>query len=148
MLRVEPTLKMIEQWNKTFQEYKDILKPNRKTGQELVEFLKSKYELEQIQNKKFSDLMCKTVLENDIYKEKLSKDNPPKPICFMIKNDLICIDLNSGTFQVEDNENLWDELFAYRGLDEIDLKNYYLVFEYISCLKKFNKLENVLKEME
>ncbi len=38
---------------------------------------------------------------------------------------------------VEGSSELWNELFAFRGLDEEDLKNYYLVAEYISCLKQF-----------
>lgn len=46
------------------------------------------------------------------------------------------IDLTTGEFHVE-SENIekviqiYDDLFAYRGLDAADLKNYFLVAEYI-----------------
>lgn len=35
---------------------------------------------------------------------------------------------------------LYDELVAWRGLDEDDLNNYYLVAEYIECLERFGLL--------
>ena len=37
---------------------------------------------------------------------------------------------------VEGSSRLWDELFVYRGLDLVDLDNFYLVAEYVECLKK------------
>ena len=37
------------------------------------------------------------------------------------------------------------ELFAFRGLDEEDLENYYLVAEYVSCLRRFGRLESVTR---
>ena len=51
-------------------------------------------------------------------------------------NVLVGIDLCTGEFHVE-SENIeevvpiYDDLFAYRGLDEEDLKNIFLVAEYI-----------------
>ena len=45
---------------------------------------------------------------------------------------------------VEGSSQLWDELFAFRGLDDDDLTDFYLVAEYISCLKKFDTLDRVL----
>jgi hypothetical protein len=35
-------------------------------------------------------------------------------------------------------------LFAFKGLDAEDLTNFYLVAEYIACLKKFDMLDDVL----
>jgi len=54
------------------------------------------------------------------------------------------VELNSGYFLVEGSSLLWDELFAFRGLDEEDLKNYYLVAEYVACLRRFDRLDRVL----
>lgn len=55
------------------------------------------------------------------------------------------IDLESGYFCVEGSSMLWDELYAFQGLDENDIQNYYRVAEYISCLKRFGLLEHVLR---
>ena len=52
----------------------------------------------------------------------------------------IGVDLASGYFMVEGSSMLWDELCAFQGLDAKDIENYYCVAQYISCLKRFNKL--------
>ena len=58
------------------------------------------------------------------------------------------MDLITGYFQVEGECSLlWDQLFAFRGLDAMDLENYYLVAEYIGCLRRFGKLERTLGEL-
>ncbi len=58
------------------------------------------------------------------------------------------MDLITGYFQVEGGCSLlWDQLFAFRGLDAMDLENYYLVAEYIGCLRRFGKLERTLGEL-
>ena len=56
------------------------------------------------------------------------------------------IELETGFFHIEGSSALWDQLFAFRGLDETDLKNFYLVAEYINCIKRFDRLEEVLSE--
>ena len=50
------------------------------------------------------------------------------------------IDLVSGYFHVEspdrkEMERIYDDLFAFRGLDETDLQNYFLVAQYLLCKK-------------
>ena len=39
------------------------------------------------------------------------------------------IEMETGFIHVEGSSLLWDELFAFRGLDTDDLKNIYLVAE-------------------
>ena len=48
----------------------------------------------------------------------------------------VAIDEITGTFHVELSVLLWDELFAFRGLDAADLENCYLVAEYLACREK------------
>lgn len=56
--------------------------------------------------------------------------------CHKTGNALVGIDLSTGEFHIE-SENieevmpLHDDLFVYRGLDEEDLKNIFLVAEYV-----------------
>lgn len=151
MLREPATKQMVEQWSNVFEQYKGKLKPNRKTGQELVEYITSKYELEVFEDKEASKVVYFNVMENEYLKSKLSSGEEPNPVTYYWNNNgnkvFIGIDLATGYYCVEDNENLWDELCAFQGLDETDLNNFYCVAEYINCLKKFNMLENVLREM-
>jgi hypothetical protein len=63
---------------------------------------------------------------------------------FKGRDIILGIDLETGFFHVEGSSLLWDELFAFRGLDAEDLTNFYLVAEYIACLKKFDMLDDVL----
>ena len=39
---------------------------------------------------------------------------------------------------VEGTSLLWDELYAFRGLDAQDLENYVCVAEYIACMQRFS----------
>ena len=39
---------------------------------------------------------------------------------------------------------LWDEMYAFRGLDEEDLKNYVRVAQYILALKRFGLLQQTV----
>ena len=55
------------------------------------------------------------------------------------------IDLSSGFYQVEGSTLLWDELCAFQGLDCQDLKNYVVVAQYISALKRIGKLDEALE---
>ncbi len=55
------------------------------------------------------------------------------------------IDINSGFFSVESEPidlsvPIYDDLFLKRGLDEEDLQNYFLVYEYVSLKDKCNKI--------
>ena len=55
----------------------------------------------------------------------------------------IGIDLSTGYVQVEGSCLLYDEIYAFQGIDEFDIENCVRVAEYIDCLKKFNlKLYN------
>ena len=87
-------------------------------------------------------------MKNKYFKNKLRKNEEPIPVAFYLENNnnrvFVGIDLVSGFYCVEDDEDLWDELCAFEGLDEVDLTNYYCVAEYINCLKKFDMLESVL----
>jgi len=89
-------------------------------------------------------------MDNEYLNSKLPQDQKPQIVTFNWDNgeDIvnIGIDLVTGFYYVDDDENLWDELCAFRGLDEEDLKNFYCVAEYVNCLKKFNRLDEVLEK--
>lgn len=150
MQREPITIQEIEQWKKIFLEYKTLLVPNKKTGQELVDYITSKYNVKKFKADEANNVIYLNVMENEHLRSKLKENEKPIPITFYLENKnkkvFIGIDLVSGFYYVEDDEELWDELYAFQGLDEVDLTNYYCVAEYISCLRKFDMLEAVLNK--
>jgi hypothetical protein len=163
MIMTEITANMIEQWKRIFLEYKTKLHANRKSSVQIVEYIKSKYPLTEIIDEKWKQIVIDDVLENEQFREKLPIDKKPTAIVFSVQNKgtgkvlyekqdeifkehdiFIGIELETGHFHIEGSSELWDELFAFRGLDEKDLDNFYLVAEYITCLRKYDVLDGVI----
>lgn len=167
----EPTGKILEECKSIWMQYKDQLRPNRKSGEELLRYLLQKYVLTEIQNVNALDTVIYNVKMNAPYAEKLTPGAAPIPRAFFLENAgngvvfykrenkdpidtwggdisriFVGIDLATGYFTVEGSTMLWDELYAFRGLDEKDLQNYVCVGQYISCLKRFALLQDALFE--
>ena len=163
MLIKETTPEMVQEWKAIHVEYRDRLYPNRKNAKEIVNYLREKYPLIEVSDAARDQMVIDNVLMNEPHNEKLPKGKNPHPVVFQIQNNasgkklydkqdkifkglpiIVGIELETGFFHVEGSSELWDELFAFRGLDEADLENYYLVAEYIHCLRKFNLLAKVV----
>lgn len=155
MITTSITPEMVEKWRNDHEKYRPLLKANRKTGQELLDYLKSRYTLEEITDSRSKSVICQNILDNEYYRRKLPLDGFPDPLAFTIKREgngirlyesqdeifegmviFVGIDLSSGVYQVEGSSMLWDELLAFQGLDDDDLENPYLVSEYVEQLKK------------
>jgi hypothetical protein len=155
---------MVKEWKAVWNQYKDRLQSNRKSGAEVVEYLASKYPLMELHDNKALRVVTDNVIKNSHIAEKLPEGTMPSPVTFIIENTgagknlydnqdsifmgkaiFVGIDLMSGYFCVEGSSMLWDEIYALQGLDERDIQNYYCVAEYISCLKKLGLLENVFE---
>lgn len=153
MLTRKATSKDIKQWNRIWNEYKDKLKPNRKSGNEIIEYLMKKYCLEVINDEKLSEVVKSNIMNNKCHLEKLPSGTTPDIKTFYIINTdeskslyinrpdiykdmriFIGIDQVTGFFHIEGSETLWDELYCFRGLDEKDIQNPFLVAEYIKCM--------------
>ena len=163
MLMQEATPEMFEAWKVTWNEYKDRLLPNRKSGAEIVAYLSDKYLLTEIHDDEALQVVTENVLNNEPFAEKIPVGNTPSPVTFFVKNTgkgkilfenqdevfkenkiFVGVDLTSGFFCVEGSSMLWDELCAFRGLDEKDIQNPYCVAEYISCLRRFGLLDEII----
>ena len=46
------------------------------------------------------------------------------------------IEVKTSFIYVEGGSHFYDELTAYAGIDEEDIKNYFLVAQYIQCKEK------------
>ncbi|WP_312431039.1 hypothetical protein [Lacrimispora sp.] len=169
MITQEPTKDMLEEWKSIWIHYKERLRPNRKSGTELLHYLQEKYVLTEIHDKSASDAVIGNVNENECYAEKLPAGTAPVPRTFFLENTengkvlyqdqnkdsvniwggdiariFVGIDTVTGFFMVEGSTMLWDELYAFRGLDKKDLQNYVCVAEYINSLKRFDLLTTVI----
>lgn len=164
MLLQEATPEMVEGWKEVWQKYKSKLLPNRKSGREVVEYLKNKYLLEELHDGDAKQVVIDNILNNKQYADKLPRGAEPSAVMFVVKNKdngkllydnqddvfkginvFVGVELKSGFFYVEGSSLLWDELYVFQGLDEKDIQNYFCVAEYISCLKKFGLLEAKLR---
>lgn len=163
MLMQEATPEMLEAWKVTWNEYKDKLLPNRRSGAEIIAYLIDKYLLTEIHDDWALHVVTENVLNNEPLAEKIPVGSTPSPVAFFVKNSgkgkilyenqdedfkenkiFVGVDLVSGFFCVEGSSMLWDELCAFQGLDEKDIQNPYCVAEYISCLKRFGLLDEII----
>lgn len=169
MLTREPTKELLQEYKSIWMQYKDQLRPNRKSGRELLDYLQQKYILTEIWDKEAADAVVLSVTKNQPYKEKLPVGMAPVPRTFFLENAgngevfytsenkdpidiwggditriFIGIDLTTGYFIAEGSTMLWDKIYAFRGLDEEDLKNYVRVAQYILALKRFGLLQQTV----
>ena len=131
-------------------EKKDSLVPCRKTGEEIERYLRAKYPLAETKEEKFLNAVSGNVLENEFEREKFGGALPRPKAFFLLREGagaplyeksgceriFVGLDLETGFFLVEGSPDLWDELCAFRGLDEKDLQNYVCTAVYFSCLEK------------
>lgn len=163
MLMKEPSPEMISSWRKTFALYRSRLRPNKKPAGEIISFLTGKYPATVIDDENIAVVVRENILQNEHDAKKLSAGSVPVVRAFVIENTgsgsnlylqqddlfkgtriIVGIDLETAFFMVEGSSLLWDEICAFRGLDHEDLENYYLVAEYIACVKTYGRLCDVL----
>lgn len=165
MIVQKPSKERLGEWKSIWIKYKDVIKPNRKTGRELLEYLQSKYALTEIFDADALDAISYTVTRNTYLSEKLSLGVAPVPRTFYLENAgqgekfylpenkddeeiwggdvtriFVGIDLSSGFYLIEGSTMLWDELCCFQGIDEKDLQNYVIVAQYINALQRFGKM--------
>lgn len=141
MIDKMPTQQQLDEWKATWLQYKDRLRPNRKSGVELIEYLNDNYEPTEIYDARARETVRRNVTMNAPYAEKLPHGKAPHPRAFMVRREgrevFVGIDMETGYYLVEGDTALWDALCAYQGLDEMDLQNYVCVAQYLQCLKSF-----------
>lgn len=141
MLTAEPTAEMIAEWKRIFESYHSSLTPNRKSGKEVDRYFRKKYAYRSLDDEAFRKIASLNITENDYFNSKLPKDTLPNIQSYRTGNVLVAIDLQTGEFHIESEHieeviPIHDDLFVYRGLDEDDLKNFFLVAEYVKLSQK------------
>ena len=69
-------LELIKEWKDIYNVYKDKLVPNKKEALEIIEYLKYKYSIEEIDNPKIENIVYDNIVLNEYYKNKLDGKNP------------------------------------------------------------------------
>lgn len=165
MIVQQPSKEQLKEWKSTWIQYKNSLKPNRKTGLELLQYLQSKYSLTEIFDADALSVIHDNVTMNEYLSEKLPEGVSPVPRAFYLDNAgngkkfylpenqdddeiwgnditkiFVGVDLSSGFYMVEGSTMLWDELCAFQGIDEKDLQHYVIVAQYINASRRFGKI--------
>ncbi len=152
MLMQEPTEEMIKEWQDIYNKNKDGLKPNKKEGIEIIEYLKEKHSVIEIENPELEKVVYDNIVLNEYSNEKLCGKNPVIKLFEVTDKNLyekqddtfkgikivVGIELNTSYIFVEGSSYLYDKLMAFTGLDDKDITNYFLVAQYIKCKEKFN----------
>ena len=159
MIKGPATREQLNLWRQIHNRYKEKLTPNAKSGQEVVDYLQNKYVLTPIQEPKFLAVVVGNAKNNIFWQQKL-EGREPEPVCFFLENQgagcelyerrdpqwekmgaekiFVGIDLVSGLVQVGGCDDLYDEIYAVRGVDKYDIENCVRVADYLECLKKYD----------
>lgn len=140
MLTTEPTEAMIAEWKAVFQKYRSSLSPNRKSGKEVDAYFRENYPYRRTDSPSMREAVTENILCNEVLREKLEDGQSSEVVTYAVGEILVGIDLTTGFFQVEcedigKGETVYDDLFAFRGLDAQDLENFFLVAEYVKLTK-------------
>lgn len=165
MLTRKVTPELVSTWKETARTYRPLLQPNKKTGPEILAYLTNKYPVRELPSDSLRDVVEDNILSNECHARKMPVGTIPEVSGFIIENTgmgkrlyetqdemfrgraiIGAVELHSAYFMVEGSSLLWDELCAFRGLDEEDLENFYMVAEYVNCLKRFDLLDSVLAQ--
>lgn len=152
MLMQEPTEKMIKEWQDIYNKNKDNLKPNKKGGLEIVEYLKENHSVVEVENSELEKVVYDNIVLNEYSNKKLCGKAPVIKLFEVTDKNLyekqdnvfkgikivVGVELNTSYIFVEGSSYLYDELMAFTGLDDKDITNYFLVAQYIKCKEKFN----------
>lgn len=151
MLLDKPTKADIEEWKRIYNQNKDSIRPNKKTGIEIIEFLQNRYPAKEIEDGKLQNIVRGNIVSNEFSEKKL-KGRTPIIKTFLIENIgnganlyleqddvfkgipiIVGVELTTSYIYTEGSSILYDELIAFTGLDEYDISNYFLVAQYIEC---------------
>lgn len=157
MLMQKPTKEMINEWKEIYNQYKDKIQPNKKDGIDIIKYLENNYSVTELQNDKLKKVVADNIKYNEFHSNKLNGESPIIRVFEVNKigngkylydkqdeifnkiTIIVGIELKTSFILVEGSSYLYDELIAYAGLDKEDIKNYFLVAQYIKCKEKFKK---------
>ena len=131
--------KKIAEMKQIYAAYRPALRPNRKSGVQVDDYFRSQNPCQPLENDAFRAAVAANAKENA--PGMFLGGTQPDVRCYCVGDVWIGIDLISGAFHVEAKRiaaavPIYDDLFAFRGLDEKDLQYFVLVAEYVQCRRK------------
>ena len=143
MILSEITPDKVAEMRRVYEAHRPLLHPNRKSGAEVDAYFRSSYPYQPLDDHAFQAAATANIMENEHSCTKLQDGTPPNIRCYRTGDVMVGIDLISGEFHVEAADMatvipIHDDLFAFRGLSEDDLKNFVLVTEYVRLTQKGN----------
>ncbi len=125
---------LTEQWKAIYEKERPNLQPNAITGEELAEYVQSRYQATPITEEAFLDAIRTDVRNSAFFSEKLHGEEP-RPAAFRLPDStFVGIDRVSGWF-IAENDAVRDELTFVKGLDEADLENVIRTVDWLRCKK-------------
>ncbi|MEN1761615.1 hypothetical protein [Anoxynatronum sibiricum] len=162
---MEITQAVIDEWKLIFAEYRLLLHPNKKGVEEVVGYLKQRYRLHEDPSEEAKQVVVNNIVMNEAFSAKVPHGKELIPVVLKVLREengnqlyekqeemfencpiIIGMEFETGCIFVEGSSALADEITAFQGLDQDDLENYYLVANYIRCLKKRGLLETVVQQ--
>lgn len=156
----EVSQQKVREWKAVYEKYRNNLNVNAKSILELIEYLKQKYTLKEEASEEFKNVVINNIKLNEPFSKKIPSNKELKPIVFTIQNEanaktlyenqeeiyrggsiIVGMEFETGCVFVEGSSELTDEITAFKGLDEDDINNYYVVANYVRCLKKYNLID-------
>lgn len=154
---------LVHEWIDTYKKHSPLLIPNQKTITEVIKYMKLKYSMVEDKSEKYTSVVIKNITMNKVLAKRIPDGKELNPTVFLIKNEgnssdlytmrediykdvpiIVGMESETGFVSVEGSKELSDEITAFQGLDSDELTNFYLVSNYVRCLKKYNKLDEVL----
>lgn len=76
MLMQEPTKEMIKEWQDIYNKNKDNLRPNKKDGLEIIDYLKENHSVVEVENSELEKMIYDNIVLNEFSNQKLCGKNP------------------------------------------------------------------------
>ncbi len=126
---------LTEQWKAVYEKERPNLTPNAISGEELADYVKSRFAAEPIEEEAYLNAICTDVLNDAFFAEKLHGAEPNPAAFRLADGSFVGIDLISG-WLIAEKDTVRDELTYRKGLDKADLNNVLRTVDWLSCKKR------------
>ena len=150
----EVTKEMIKS-KEIYNKYKNKIQPNKRSGIDIIKYLENNYPITELESEDLEEDIAFNIRNDEFYSNKLNGENPIIKV-FKINNTgngkqlynnqervfgeetiMVGIEMQTSFIFVKASNNLYEELTAYTGLDQEDIKDCYLVSQYIKFKTKY-----------
>jgi hypothetical protein len=119
-----------------FREFHDQLTPNRKSGAEVEKYLVSHWHGQPSEDPELVSKLTDTLTKEDEFSKMPTDPGALSIRVYQVGHVKVALEETTGAFlvsgdEIDEKAKIWDDLFLYRGLNEEDLSNPFLVGTYV-----------------